>query len=484
MPRRRFPALAVAIATLVAALGTLFGAAPAYAATTQQTFLTFYGWYDNTPPGAGISYPQIHSTAGGTGTFADPITFATDSAEQPPGTVVYVPRVKKYFIMEDSCEECSADWTGHGPDGGPNLRHLDLWLGGKGGDEMKAIDCEDALTDSNADGTPALESVVVNPPGNETVDSTPLFNVNTGRCYGGAQATATVGQYKSGSSGQCIDDPGDSSTSGVALKTAACNGSAEQQFTFEGAFLMINGNLCANNSSGTIKMTTCTGGPAQQWSINTNGTISDIQTGQVCIAISGTKVVGGKCSGSAAQWTFTASGSSGGGGGGGGGCTAAQLLGNPGFENGSSAAPWTQSSTLGFSPVTGSTSAEPAHSGSWDAWFDGNGSADTDTVAQSIAIPAGCSASLSFWLHTDTTENTTSAKPDTFTVQVLNTSGTVLATVASFSNLDKNSGYAQHTYSLSAYAGQTITVKFSGKETDANGGTTDFVLDDTAVQTS
>ncbi len=482
MHSRRFSAFAVALAALAAAIGGWFAAGPAYAATTESTFLTFYGWYDNTPPGAGISYPQIHSTAGGTGTYSDPITFATDSSEQPPGTVVYVPRVKKYFIMEDSCEECSADWTGHGPNGGPGLRHLDLWLGGKGGDEMKAIDCEDALTDYNADGTPTLEPVIVHPPSGETVDSTPLFNVNTGACYGGAQPTVTVGQYKNGASGQCIDDPGDSSASATALTTAACNGSPEQQFTFEGAFLMIHGNLCANNSSRTIKMNTCTGGPSQQWSVNPNGTITDIQTGKVCIATSGTKVVGAGCSGAAAQWTFTASGSSGGGGGG--GCTAAQLVGDPGFENGSATAPWTESSTLGFDPITQASSSEPAHSGSWEAWLDGNGTADTDTVAQPVAIPAGCKATFSFWLHVDTTESTSAATPDTFTVQVVGSGGTVLATVATFSNLNAASGYMQHTYNLSAYAGQTVTLRFTGQETDTHGGTTSFVFDDAAVQTS
>jgi hypothetical protein len=68
-------------------------------------------------------------------------------------------------------------------------------------------------------------------------------------------------------------------------------------------------------------------------------------------------------------------------------------------------------------------------------------------------------------------------------VQVLNSAGTVLATVGSFSNLNKASGYTQHSADLSAYAGQTVTVKFIGSETDTSGGTTDFVLDDTALNT-
>ena len=303
--RVRIAVLAAACFGVVTAVTGVVVGLPAYAATTQQTFLTFYGWYDNTPPGNDISFPKLHSGAGGKGTFADPITFATAKAELAPGTKVWVPRVKKYFIMEDSCQECGEDWSGHGPNGGPGLRHIDLWIGGKGGNAFDAIDCEDALTHYNADNTPTLEPVVVSPPSNEPVDNTPLFNTSTGACYGGAQPNKTVGQYKNASNGQCLDDPGNTATTGTQLKTAACNGSAEQRFTFHGAFLVIN-NRCAGMSSGKVVLQTCTGGPAQQWSINPNGTISDIQTGQKCVRISGTSVVAGSCSGSASQWAFTA----------------------------------------------------------------------------------------------------------------------------------------------------------------------------------
>jgi hypothetical protein len=156
-------------------------------------------------------------------------------------------------------------------------------------------------------------------------------------------------------------------------------------------------------------------------------------------------------------------------------------LANPGFESGATS--WTQSSTLGFTPITQATSAEPAHSGTWVAWFNGNATKDTDTLAQAVSIPSGCTATLTYWLHIDSTESTTTATPDTYTVQVLNSGGTVLATVGSFSNLDHATGYTQHTADLSAYAGQTVTLKFTGSETDTNGGTTSFVLDDTALNT-
>jgi hypothetical protein len=301
--------MAACLAVLSAFIAVI-GVNNAYAASTQQTFLTFYGWWDNTPPGGDIAYPKIHSTAGGAGTFADPITFATSTAELAAGTKVYVPRVKKYFIMEDSCQECGEDWSGQGPNGGPGLRHIDLWLGGKNGNPFDAINCEDALTHYNADNTPTLEPVIVSPSSGEVVDSTPLFNTSTGACYGGAQPNITVGQYKNGSNGQCIDDPGNATSTGTALKTAACNGSAEQQFTFEGAFLIIH-NLCAGMSGSNIVLQTCSGGPAQQWSVNPNGTISDIQTGAKCIGTSGSNLVSRSCSGAASQWTFTPSSSTG-----------------------------------------------------------------------------------------------------------------------------------------------------------------------------
>ncbi|MHA6758946.1 hydrolase [Streptacidiphilus sp. PAMC 29251] len=182
----------------------------------------------------------------------------------------------------------------------------------------------------------------------------------------------------------------------------------------------------------------------------------------------------------ATAWLATGSGTTGGGGGGGtGSCTATQLLGNPGFETGS-AAPWTETDSAGGSAVN-SSSTEPAHSGSYDAWLDGNGSATTDTLAQTVTVPSGCNNStLSFWLHVNTAETGTKVY-DTLKVQVLNSSGTVLSTLATYSNADAAGGYAQHSLSLAAYAGQTVTLKFTGAEDYTK--QTSFVLDDTAVTT-
>ncbi|NUP19810.1 MAG: hydrolase, partial [Streptomyces sp.] len=175
----------------------------------------------------------------------------------------------------------------------------------------------------------------------------------------------------------------------------------------------------------------------------------------------------------ATEWLAGGSGS---GGGGGSTCTAAQLLGNNGFESGSTT--WSASSGV----ITNSSS-QSARSGSYYAWLDGYGSARTDTLAQSVTIPSACTtATLSFYLHVDTAETTTSTAYDTLKVQVLNSSGTVLGTLATYSNLNAASGYTQRSFSLASYAGQTVTLKFTGTE----GSTlqTSFVIDDTALNVS
>jgi hypothetical protein len=287
----------VTVFAIVAAM--LVGTSTAYAAgTTQQVWLTFYGWYDNTPPGCGIAYPDLHSCAGGTGTYADPITFASDKSEVPEGTIVWVPRVGKYFVMEDDCTECDQDWSGQGPDGGPKMWHFDLWSGGQGGNEFDAIDCEDALTMSNAQGDPQNEAIVIDPPSNEPVNSTPIFNSSTNACFGGAQPTTSVGTYKNNSTSQCM------AVSGTSLITAACSSAADEQLSFNGAFMIYN-NQCVDNTSGTkLVLDACTGGPTQQWSVNPNGTIEDVQTSTKCFRPSGTTVEAGSCSGTASEWTF------------------------------------------------------------------------------------------------------------------------------------------------------------------------------------
>ena len=94
-----------------------------------------------------------------------------------------------------------------------------------------------------------------------------------------------------------------------------------------------------------------------------------------------------------------------------GGCASpGQKIANPGFESGNT--PW--SATAG---VLGNTSGQTAHSGTKYAWLDGYGTTHTDTLSQSVTIPAGCTTyTLSFWLHIDTAETTTTTQFDKLTI--------------------------------------------------------------------
>jgi hypothetical protein len=60
-------------------------------------------------------------------------------------------------------------------------------------------------------------------------------------------------------------------------------------------------------------------------------------------------------------------------------------------------------------------------------------------------------------------------------------SGTT-TTLATYSNLNHASGYVSHSFSLAAYAGQTVTLKFVGAEDVSL--QTSFVLDDITVNVS
>jgi putative Ig domain-containing protein len=225
----------------------------------------------------------------------------------------------------------------------------------------------------------------------------------------------------------------------------------------------------SDSASGQTLTYTASGLPAGL-SISSSGLISGTPTTAATSSVTVTAKDTTNATGSASfSWTVNPPG---------GGCTAKQLLGNPGLETGS-AAPWT--STAGVINANGA--GETSHSGTWYAWLDGYGTTHTDTLAQSVAVPSGCTTyTASFWLHIDTSETTTTTAFDTLKVQVVNSSGTVLATLATFSNLNHATGYTQHSYSLSAFAGQTVSLKFTGAE-DASLQTS-FVVDDAAINVS
>ena len=143
---------------------------------TQKLKVTFYGWPDNTPEGNIIACPKsenpssVHETAGGTGTYGDPITVAIASKERggkwEPGTRMYVPHLKKYLIVEDECANCDPDW-------------IDIWMNSDANSDPGAVDqCQKDWTGEDNQRW----DVAIDPSPDLEVDTTPLFDTKTGQC--------------------------------------------------------------------------------------------------------------------------------------------------------------------------------------------------------------------------------------------------------------------------------------------------------------
>ena len=123
-----------------------------------------------------------------------------------------------------------------------------------------------------------------------------------------------------------------------------------------------------------------------------------------------------------------------------------------------------------------SSTSQAAHAGAWKAWLNGYGTTHTDTLSQSVTIPAGCAATLTFYLHVDSAETTSSTQYDKLTVKAGST------TLATYSNLNKAAGYSLKSFNVSSFAGQTVTISFTGTEDSSL--QTSFLIDDTALSAS
>ncbi|HEY6400607.1 MAG TPA: hypothetical protein VI479_04320, partial [Blastocatellia bacterium] len=89
-----------------------------------------------------------------------------------------------------------------------------------------------------------------------------------------------------------------------------------------------------------------------------------------------------------------------------------------------------------------------------------------------------------FWLNITSAETTTTTQFDRFFVEVRSASGTLLATLATFSNLNKVAAANAYTlrgaYSLSSFAGQTVRIQF--RYTNDVSLITTFRVDDVSVR--
>ena len=135
---RRFLAILASLAALCAL--TADGLAQS---EVVLSYVTFYGFDDNddgNPTHLGtnvISHAAVHDSANeDLGTYMRPGTLAADVDFLSPGTKVYVPALERYYVMEDTCRECSEDWLQNKP-------HIDLYVSGTG-PELTA--CQERLT--------------------------------------------------------------------------------------------------------------------------------------------------------------------------------------------------------------------------------------------------------------------------------------------------------------------------------------------------
>jgi subtilisin family serine protease len=138
----------------------------------------------------------------------------------------------------------------------------------------------------------------------------------------------------------------------------------------------------------------------------------------------------------------------------------AELIVNGGFEG--SASPWTLSGNAYWS-----TGAYP-HSGTGYTVLGAYNNA-SGTEYQTVSIPSSHPANYTFWLNITSSESG-STPYDYLYAEVRSTSGTLLATLATYTNANETSpgNYSQKSFSLASWRGQTVRVQFRA--------TTDFTL--------
>ncbi len=150
------------------------------------------------------------------------------------------------------------------------------------------------------------------------------------------------------------------------------------------------------------------------------------------------------------------------------------LLVNGGFET--SVSPWVRSGTGSVYTASGTL----GRTGTGYFSF-GGGNNRTGTAYQTVAIPTTATGTLSFWVNTTSAETTTTTVYDRLFVEVRNTSGTLLTTLATYSNLNKTpAGYQQKSLNVAAYKGQTVRIQF--RTTNDSSLITTFRVDDALLQ--
>ncbi|NNU79970.1 hypothetical protein HMH01_05905 [Halovulum dunhuangense] len=117
--------------------------------------MTGYSYWDNTPPGsAAIAHPVLRKSAGGTGTWEDPVTIAVghrleqgrQSMDFPKGTRFYLSGLRKYAIVEDVCGDGPRPQDGPCHTGRDGRPWLDIYVDGSKSPRAASEECMRRLT--------------------------------------------------------------------------------------------------------------------------------------------------------------------------------------------------------------------------------------------------------------------------------------------------------------------------------------------------
>jgi hypothetical protein len=131
---------------------TFYGAPDSYAASEDCDSGVANNDGSNTiaHPGCPWNGGTRGKTAGGSGTYENPLTAASDfyssNSPVPQCGVWYSPFLQKWLIYEDYCPSCPGE---------PGKAHFDIWIGGNGGgggnshNKAGLCQCENVLTPGN-----------------------------------------------------------------------------------------------------------------------------------------------------------------------------------------------------------------------------------------------------------------------------------------------------------------------------------------------
>lgn len=120
----------------------------------------------------------------------------------------------------------------------------------------------------------------------------------------------------------------------------------------------------------------------------------------------------------------------------------------------------------------------PAAGGSWKAAMGGKGRSNTQRLETPLTVPTS-GGQLRFDFRAVTAETTRWTAYDRFTVQLVDTYGTVVKTLATRSNLNASSNWTTTTVPLTGLEGRRLTLRLTSVE-DSYAATT-FLVDNIAV---